>query len=167
MTSIAGAARPDGERLEVVRTAGRLQQIGGAWEALWDRARALVFQSHGWVSAWWGALPDPERRELFIVLAWRGDTLEAVLPLAICRLHGVRVLEWAAKDYTDYCDALLQPGADPAEEGEQLEQGSQSSDDEGCLDENRFFPGVQVAYLTARNDERRGDDSHNGGHHML
>lgn len=114
MTSIAGAARPDGERLEVVRTAGRLQQIGGAWEALWDRARALVFQSHGWVSAWWGALPDPERRELFIVLAWRGDTLEAVLPLAICRLHGVRVLEWAAKDYTDYCDALLQPGADPA-----------------------------------------------------
>ena len=39
------------------------------------------------------------------------------LPLAICRWAGVRVLEWAAKDYTDYCDALLRPGVEPALRG--------------------------------------------------
>lgn len=114
MTSGPGGAAHQGERFEIVRTDERLRQVGEAWEGLWQRSGALVFQSHAWVSAWWGALPDPERRELFIVLAWREDTLEGVLPLAISRLHGVRVLEWAAKDYTDYCDALLPPDADPA-----------------------------------------------------
>ncbi|NEV76558.1 GNAT family N-acetyltransferase [Rhodopseudomonas sp. BR0C11] len=104
----------NGERLEIVQTGERLQEIGPAWEALWNHTGAVVFQSHAWIAAWWHALPDRERRKLFIVLAWRGDTLEAVLPLAICRQHGVRVLEWAAKDYSDYCDALLQPTADPS-----------------------------------------------------
>ncbi|MFC0242458.1 GNAT family N-acetyltransferase [Rhodopseudomonas telluris] len=114
MTSKPGAPGAHGERLEIVRTSERLQQIGDAWETLWEHAGALVFQSHGWVAAWWHAVPDPERRALAIVLAWRGDTLDAALPLATCRQHGVRVLEWAAKDYSDYCDVLLRPGVDPA-----------------------------------------------------
>ncbi|MFC7610568.1 hypothetical protein [Teichococcus aestuarii] len=32
-----------------------------------------------------------------------------MLPLAVRRRHGLRVLEWAAKDVSDYCDALLAP----------------------------------------------------------
>ncbi|MCP9626430.1 GNAT family N-acetyltransferase [Rhodopseudomonas palustris] len=115
MTSRPDATAADGERLEIVRTPERLQQIGIAWETLWERSGALVFQSHAWVAAWWGAVPDQQRRALVIVLAWRGDELDAVMPLATCRLHGIRVLEWAAKDYSDYCDVLLRPGADPAQ----------------------------------------------------
>ncbi|MGP9812141.1 GNAT family N-acetyltransferase [Rhodopseudomonas sp. NSM] len=114
MISNAGPASANGERLEIVRTAERLQEIGPVWEALWDESGAYVFQSHAWTAAWWHAVPDRQRRELFVVLAWRHDTLVAVLPLATCRWHGVRVLEWAAKDYSDYCDALLRPGVGPA-----------------------------------------------------
>lgn len=112
MTTAPGAANLDSDRLEIVRSLERLHEVGPVWEALWMEADALVFQGHAWIAAWWGAVPDRDRRELFVVLAWRGDTLQAVLPLATCRWYGVRVLEWAAKDYTDYCDGLLRPGVD-------------------------------------------------------
>ena len=101
------------ERFEIVRTAERLNAVGPAWTALWAESGALVFQSHAWVSAWWASAPYRDRRGLAIVLAWRGETLLGVLPLATVRRRGIRVLEWAAKECTDYGDALLAPGAGP------------------------------------------------------
>ena len=101
------------ERLEIVRTAERLGEIAAAWTRLWTRAGGYVFQSHGWISAWWHAVPDCDRRELKIVVAWRGDTLTAVMALATRRHHGLKVLEWAAKDCSDYGDVLVDPTADP------------------------------------------------------
>ncbi|MCJ2016044.1 GNAT family N-acetyltransferase [Methylobacterium sp. E-065] len=95
------------ERFETIRTAGRLAEVGPAWTALWKASGALVFQSHAWVSAWWASAPDRERRALAVVLAWRGDDLVGVLPLATVRRMGFRVLEWAAKDCSDFGDALL------------------------------------------------------------
>ncbi|KST57136.1 acetyltransferase [Methylobacterium sp. GXS13] len=95
------------ERFEIVRTAERLAAVGPAWTDLWTRSDALVFQSHPWISAWWASVPDRERRALAIVLAWRGDTLVGVLPLATVRRKGFRVLEWAAKDCSDFGDAVL------------------------------------------------------------
>ncbi len=97
------------ERFETVRTAGRLAEVGAAWTELWARSGALVFQSHAWISAWWASAPDRERRTLHIVLAWRGGDLVGVLPLATMRRKGFRVLEWAAKDCSDFGDALLAP----------------------------------------------------------
>lgn len=102
------------ERFEIVRTTARLDDVGPAWMALWRGAGALVFQSQAWIAAWWETVPDRERRTLQVVLAWRGDALVAVLPLATCRRKGLRLLEWAAKEHTDYGDALLAPDADPA-----------------------------------------------------
>lgn len=101
------------ERFEILRTAEALAAAGPAWTGLWETSGALVFQSHAWVSAWWASAPDRDRRGLAIVLAWRGDALLGVLPLAVFRRRGIRVLEWAAKDCTDYADALLAPGEDP------------------------------------------------------
>lgn len=100
------------ERFEIVRTAERLAQVGPAWTALWTQSGALVFQSHAWVSAWWASAPDRDRRALAIVIAWRGDDLVGVLPLATVRRKGFRVLEWAAKDCSDFGDALLAPGSE-------------------------------------------------------
>ena len=102
------------ERLEIVRSTERLDAVGPAWTDLWRRAGGLVFQSHAWVAAWWATVPDRRRRRLHVVLCWHGETLLAVLPLATCRRRGFRLLEWAAKDYTDYGDVLAAPDCEPA-----------------------------------------------------
>ncbi|MGU3537905.1 GNAT family N-acetyltransferase [Methylobacterium sp. A54F] len=99
--------------IEIVSDDRRLAEIGPAWMALWSRADALVFQSHAWVAAWWATAPNRSGRSLRIVLAWHGDELVGVMPLGIRRHKGIRVLEWAAKDHTDYADMLLAPEAAP------------------------------------------------------
>ncbi|MCJ2068047.1 GNAT family N-acetyltransferase [Methylobacterium sp. J-030] len=102
------------ERFEILRTAERLAEVGPAWTALWEASGASVFQSHAWISAWWASAPDRERRALAIVMAWRGDDLAGVMPLATVRRKGFRVLEWAAKECSDFGDALLADRTDHA-----------------------------------------------------
>lgn len=97
--------------IEIVRSPERLAEIGPAWTALWRRAGRSVFQSHAWIDAWWSTLPAEARPRLAIGLAWAGADLVAVLPLVVQRRRGLRVLEWAAKDHSDYCDALAAPEA--------------------------------------------------------
>ncbi len=97
------------DRFEIVDNAERLAEVGPAWSALWLRNGGMIFQSHEWVSTWWATVPGRERRELRIGFVWRGDDLIAVLPLAIQRRKGLRWLEWAAIDCTDYPDVLLDP----------------------------------------------------------
>lgn len=102
------------ERFETIRTTERLAEIGSAWTALWATSDALIFQSHAWISAWWASAPDRDRRALAVVVAWRGDRFVGVLPLATVRRKGFRVLEWAAKDCSDFGDALLADRTDHA-----------------------------------------------------
>jgi len=102
------------DRYEIVDSTARLDEIGAAWNALWRRGEGLVFQSHDWVSAWWKTVPGRERRQLRIGLIWRGAELMAILPLAIQRRKGLRFLEWAANDCTDYADILIHPLCPPA-----------------------------------------------------
>jgi CelD/BcsL family acetyltransferase involved in cellulose biosynthesis len=101
------------DRIEIVDTDARLEEIGPAWNVLWRRGDGLIFQSHDWVAAWWNTVPGRERRQLRIGLVWRGDALMAILPLAIQRRKGLRFLEWAANDVTDYADILLDPLCPP------------------------------------------------------
>jgi len=100
-----------GVRLEIVQTCERLMEIGPQWRDLCEAAGASLFHSHAWIAAWAGAATD---RELRIIAAWRGDRIDAVAPFAIRRKYGVRVLEWAAQGCSDYCDAVLRPGAAPS-----------------------------------------------------
>jgi len=102
------------DRYEIVDSDAHLDEIGAAWTALWRRGDGLVFQSHDWVSAWWKTVPGRERRQLRIGLIWRGAELMAILPLAIQRRKGLRFLEWAANDCTDYADILIDPACPPA-----------------------------------------------------
>jgi CelD/BcsL family acetyltransferase involved in cellulose biosynthesis len=96
----------DADRLEVVTSPERLAAVAPAWEELWRRADGLVFQHPSWIQAWWATDPRQDRRQLRIGLLWRGATLEAVLPFAIIERKGLRILEWAAKDHSDYGDCL-------------------------------------------------------------
>jgi len=108
-TPLAEPGRPS-LRTEVVKTASRMAEIKPAWDALWARGGQSVFQSFGWIDAWWRSRRANDVSRLCIGLCWAGGELVAVMPFA-SRWHcGVRVLEWAAKDCSDYCDALVDPG---------------------------------------------------------
>ncbi len=96
-------------RTEIVGTSARWAEIGPAWDALWQRGSRSVFQSHGWIGAWWNARPPSDAARPCVTLCWADGRLAAALPLATRRHRGVRVLEWAAKDCSDYCDALVDP----------------------------------------------------------
>lgn len=136
------------ERFEIVRTTDRLAAVGPAWTDLWTRSNALVFQSHAWISAWWASALDRDRRALAIVLAWRGETLVGVLPLATVRRKGFRVLEWAAKDCSDFGDAVLADRTNAALVRRMWQQASR----EGGFDLaylNRLLPDAAARALLA------------------
>ncbi|MCO5132674.1 MAG: GNAT family N-acetyltransferase [Xanthobacteraceae bacterium] len=97
------------EHLEIVESSERLAAVGEQWTRLWRDRDGLVFQSHDWISTWWNTIDRPEQVALRIGLVWNGDRLIAVMPLAISRRKGLRILEWAAVAYTDYGDLLLAP----------------------------------------------------------
>ena len=96
-------------RTEIVGTSARWAEIGPAWDTLWQRGSRSVFQSHGWIGAWRNARPPSNAQHPCVALCWADGRLAAALPLATRRHRGVRVLEWAAKDCSDYCDALVHP----------------------------------------------------------
>ncbi|HJS83964.1 MAG TPA: GNAT family N-acetyltransferase [Acetobacteraceae bacterium] len=95
-------------RFEVVRDATRFQEIEAAWLDLWRRSGAGIFQHHGWIAAWWHSCTGNVYR-LRIGLAWQDQELVAVLPLAIRSWRGLRLLEWAAQSFSDYCDIIGSP----------------------------------------------------------
>lgn len=97
------------ERMEIIGSADRLAAVESEWTELWQRTDSLVFQSHGWISAWWSTVRDRDQRALRIGLVWNADRLVAVIPLAISRRKGLRFLEWAANSYTDYGNILVAP----------------------------------------------------------
>ena len=96
-------------RAEIVKTSSRMAEVKPAWDSLWARTGQEMFQSHGWIDAWWRSRRANDMSRLCIGLCWDGDALVAVMPLATRWHRGVRVLEWAAKDCSDYCDGLVDP----------------------------------------------------------
>lgn len=102
-------AAAGGRHIETITSYQEFAALAPAWDALWQRADGLVFQSHAWIDAWWRTATRREERDLAIGLVWNGAELEAVLPFATIRRRGVTVLEWAAKEHSDYGDALLAP----------------------------------------------------------
>lgn len=102
-------AAAGGRHIETITSYQEFAALAPAWDALWQRADGLVFQSHAWVDAWWRTAARRDDRDLLIGLVWNGAELEAVLPFASKRRRGVRVLEWAANEYSDYGDVLLAP----------------------------------------------------------
>ena len=94
---------------EIVTSPDRLAEIGLAWDALWSRSSQSVFQSHGWIMAWFGSRRAGDRSRFRVGLCWADGRLLAAMPFITRRHRSVRVLEWAAKDCSDYCDAIVDP----------------------------------------------------------
>lgn len=99
------------QSFELIQSDERFQEIADAWQALWVASGASVFQSHAWINECHRYL---SRRNVHfhIGVLWDADRrLAAVVPCAIRRFKGLRVLEWAAQDFTDYCDGFGNPDA--------------------------------------------------------
>lgn len=96
-------------RTEVVTDAARLHEIAKPWQALWQRGDAHVFQSQPWVAAWWDGARENRDNRLAVTLAWDGDRLAGIMPCAVHRRRGLRMLSWAAQLFSDYCDIIVDP----------------------------------------------------------
>ena len=77
----------------------------------WNEARATTpFQDFRWLGAWYGAFTEVEP---VIAVITDARTLEqvALLPLVRHPRHGLRIIEFADLDLTDYNAPLLGPAA--------------------------------------------------------
>jgi CelD/BcsL family acetyltransferase involved in cellulose biosynthesis len=138
-------------QLEIASTPERLAEIGPAWTVLWQQVGRFIFQHPSWTEAWWHNLPDKRSRNLRIGLIWNGDLLLAVIPLATTRRKGVRILEWAANSYSDYCDILVHPAC-PNEELGHLWKKLSASRGYDLIFLNRLLPdsAMQTLLLASR-----------------
>jgi CelD/BcsL family acetyltransferase involved in cellulose biosynthesis len=99
--------RPELE-FEVVTTVERFVEIGPAWRVLWQEVGAKTFQSHQWLAAWVADMGSAY--ELKVGLAWWDrERLAAILPMAIHKFLGLRILEWAGQAVCDYCEGIGAP----------------------------------------------------------
>lgn len=96
-------------KVEVVTEFARFAALRDAWQTLWQRAGISIFQNHAWIDGWLAGMQDRREMRLRIALAWDGDRLCGVMPCAIHRRSGLRILTWAAQLFSDYCDCLMDP----------------------------------------------------------
>ncbi len=98
-------------RVDVIDRAG-LESIAPAWAELWQRDdHSTAFQRVEWCAAWCRHLLAGDVEAL---AAWRGDTLEAFLPLFRWHDGDAEVLSLLGGGVSDYLDVLVAPGADDA-----------------------------------------------------
>ncbi len=94
---------------EIVTSPVEFIRLADEWDEFWQGAHGAVFQSHAWISAWLRGDPDAKKWRLHVAVARREGRVAAILPLAVRRYHGVRVLEFAAQRFSDYCDGIGPP----------------------------------------------------------
>ena len=99
-------------KTEIVTDAARFIAIQQAWRQLWERSDGYIFQDHDWIAGWLIGVQDRKEIKLQIALAWDGDQLRGVMPCAVHRRSGLRMLTWAAQLFSDYCDCLVDPAYD-------------------------------------------------------
>ncbi|HEX2943267.1 MAG TPA: GNAT family N-acetyltransferase [Rhodopila sp.] len=96
-------------KVEFITDATRFAAVGSAWQSPWQRAGGRIFQRHDWLSGWLEGVQDRREIRPYMVLAWDGPVLVGALPCAVHRRSGVRLLQWAAQVFSDYCDVLIDP----------------------------------------------------------
>lgn len=94
---------------EFVADSAEFARLEDSWDELWRRAHGSVFQSHSWIDAWLQHDPGAKAWRLHVAVARRDGRVAAILPLAIRRYRGVRILEFTAQRFSDYCDGIGPP----------------------------------------------------------
>ncbi|HVW69754.1 MAG TPA: GNAT family N-acetyltransferase [Steroidobacteraceae bacterium] len=97
---------------KIIETEAELAALAEPWRTLAERSGARPFQDFGWSSAWLRTFGAAGGYQVRVATLWDDTRLVTVLPLAVRRLKGVRVLEWLGEQVTDYCDAIVDPAVD-------------------------------------------------------
>jgi CelD/BcsL family acetyltransferase involved in cellulose biosynthesis len=100
--------------IEIVSSPDRFAAIRAPWRDLWERSGGYIFQDHDWIAGWLSGIRDRRDIKLQVALARDGDRLIGVMPCAVHRRSGLRVLTWGAQPFNDYCDCLVDPALDTA-----------------------------------------------------
>ena len=100
-------------KIQVVTDLKQFVALRDAWRRLWIDSGGYIFQSHDWITGWLVGLQGRRDARLLTVLAWDGDRLAGVIPGAVHRRRGYRVVHFAAQIFSDYCDCLIGPDYDP------------------------------------------------------
>jgi CelD/BcsL family acetyltransferase involved in cellulose biosynthesis len=98
---------------------------------------------------------------LRVLLAWEGDDLVAILPCAIRRVSGLNILQWAAQDFSDYCDAVVDPDRDWRSALDALWAAVQQAGGIDLVQLRQVRPDARARRMLAREDASlRIDDRH-------
>ncbi len=92
-----------------VLVAGSRARIDHAWAALEAHETAAMFQGRTFVAAWAQSAAQRCGEALIYVAAHRGEEAMFVLPLALRRSLGARVLTWAGQAHANYGMGLFHP----------------------------------------------------------
>jgi CelD/BcsL family acetyltransferase involved in cellulose biosynthesis len=105
---------PASPSTELVTSAGGLERLTPAWEALRVRCpNATPFQSSAWTIPWWRTFGEGS---LQVLAVWSGGRLVGLVPLYIRRAPetGRRGLRLLGTGNSDHLDALCEPGEERA-----------------------------------------------------
>jgi len=86
--------------------------LAAEWRALHAQAGSSVFTDYDWFAVWWRTVGNVQGRMLHIVTGRIGGRLVALLPLAVIRRRGLRILQAIGAEAFYYCDTLCE---DPAQ----------------------------------------------------
>jgi CelD/BcsL family acetyltransferase involved in cellulose biosynthesis len=141
---------------EIVNAPDRVGTLRQPWQLLWERGGIEVFQRHEWIAGWTRGLAGRSDIRPLIGLAWRDDRLIAVLPCAIRRRDGLRTLEWAAQELSDYCDALVDPEVDGQATLEQVWNAMQTTGGFDLVHLKQVRPDARARHLLDRITQQTG-----------
>jgi CelD/BcsL family acetyltransferase involved in cellulose biosynthesis len=116
MSVLTTTAGPPGA-LATTRRSGHRVELFACWRqaaAAWGEFDSSTpFQHPQWVEQWYGAFADAPGIVPLIAVISEAATGErtALLPLILRRQHGIRIVEFADLDLTDYNAPLLGPAA--------------------------------------------------------
>lgn len=85
------------------------------WLGLYERSPQNLFLNPKWHEIWWNTIGHREGWRPHVVAGRSEGRLVAVASMAIRRLYGLRLLEWAGDEFFDYPDILLAAGVDANE----------------------------------------------------
>jgi CelD/BcsL family acetyltransferase involved in cellulose biosynthesis len=102
--------------IHVVDNEADFLELRWAWDRLAERekdpvARFLLFDA---ALAAWETVARPKGYKLHVVVASRGNKVEAILPLVARRYGPIRVGRWLGPQFEEACEFLYSPGLDKA-----------------------------------------------------